>query len=419
MMHTKLNLPITNCWSFPKQSEGVVYTLHQNGHEAYFVGGCVRDLLIGRTPKDFDITTSATPEQVQKIFPKTIPTGIKHGTVTVIWNNEHIEVTTFRSESNYVDGRRPESVKFETNLTADLARRDFTANAIAYNPSSMELIDPFNGLEDISNWTLRAVGNPTERFNEDGLRCMRAARFASTLRFTIEESTYKAISGALPTFSKVSKERIREELVKLLCGVSPAGGLNVLSSTGMLEAILPDMVIPPTCNGWSFIESDSKNETIRLCLFFSQFLQNKSTEEIANIMKSMTFPNKLIVEIIKVLENLLPFEAYEEWNDERIRRWMASVGPELVDKTIIISEILRKEHGSRFYSRINRIHQSKPPLYAKDLALNGNEIKAIMVNRPPDHIGLAIRFLIEMVIEHPDRNTKEELTRLLKFNFET
>ena len=175
----------------PKKQEYVLNTLRQNGYEGYIVGGCVRDSLLGLTPNDYDVTTNATPDVVQSLFPKTAPTGIAHGTVTVIIEKEPIEVTTFRSESGYSDSRHPDVTRFETDIKYDLSRRDFTVNAMAYN-NEKGLIDLYGGSQDLKNKFLRAVGNPQKRFGEDALRILRLFRFASQLGFTIEKETLNA-----------------------------------------------------------------------------------------------------------------------------------------------------------------------------------------------------------------------------------
>ncbi|MEE1185167.1 MAG: hypothetical protein UHX92_03715, partial [Acutalibacteraceae bacterium] len=172
----------------PEKIEYVINRITDSGFEAFIVGGCVRDMLMGKTPNDFDITTSATPEEIQNIFEKTVPTGIKHGTITVVLEGEPIEVTTFRCDGDYNDCRHPEKVEFVRSIEADLSRRDFTVNAIAYNPTK-GIVDLFGGIEDINSKILRAVGNPEKRFCEDALRIMRLFRFSSVLSFEIEEKT--------------------------------------------------------------------------------------------------------------------------------------------------------------------------------------------------------------------------------------
>ena len=195
--------------NIPKNVKFIIDTYYNNNYEAFMVGGCVRDSLLGLKPKDFDITTSALPEITENLFTKTIPTGIKHGTVTVVIDKENFEVTTYRTEENYIDNRRPEKVEFVKDLKEDLSRRDFTINAFAYNDKE-GLIDYFNGMDDLKNKVIRAVGDPNKRFNEDALRMLRAIRFSAQLGFSIESKTYDAIKDNVQLIKNKSNERIRE-----------------------------------------------------------------------------------------------------------------------------------------------------------------------------------------------------------------
>ena len=217
----------------PAGVRSVLERLISSGHEAWLVGGGVRDLLRGQDPKDWDIATDAVPEQVVKLFRRVVPTGIAHGTVTVLVPGGQVEVTTFRAESAYVDGRRPESVAFHRDLVADLARRDFTINALAFDPVGSRLRDPFGGQEDLARRRVRCVGVAAERFGEDGLRPLRAVRFATVLEFELEPETEAAIPGALAVFDKVALERRRDELLKLLLAAGVARGLELLRRTGL------------------------------------------------------------------------------------------------------------------------------------------------------------------------------------------
>src|SRR5438552_4972964 len=228
----------------------VLRGLRAAGKQAWLAGGAVRDLVrraeglyVGDPPQDFDVATDALPEQVLKLFPRVVPTGIQHGTVTVLSGEHKVEVTTFRGEGPYVDGRRPSSVTFLGDIDGDLARRDFTVNAMAWDPLAGVLRDPFSGAEDLRRCRLRAVGNALARFQEDGLRPLRAVRFACTLRLAIEPDTRRAITQALDTFAKVAQERVRDELIKLLLrGDPPSRGLRLLQRTGLLGRIIPELL---------------------------------------------------------------------------------------------------------------------------------------------------------------------------------
>ena len=222
----------------PKNAETILHILEKAGYEAYVVGGCVRDSILGRSPDDWDITTSAKPEQVKALFHRTVDTGLQHGTVTVLMEKEGYEVTTYRVDGEYEDGRHPKEVTFTASLKEDLKRRDFTINAMAYNPSS-GLVDLFGGLEDIERKIIRCVGDPLERFTEDALRIMRAVRFSAQLGFAIEEETRKALKVLAPNLKHVSAERIQVELVKLL--MSPHSDyLRVAYEAGITAEFLPE-----------------------------------------------------------------------------------------------------------------------------------------------------------------------------------
>jgi tRNA nucleotidyltransferase (CCA-adding enzyme) len=231
----------------PAAVRGVCQRLRRAGHEAVCVGGAVRDALLGRVAGDWDVATSATPEEVQALFRKTIPTGIQHGTVTVMERGEPggermpIEVTTFRGDGAYSDGRHPDSVTFGVPLREDLARRDFVINAMAYDPVGGALIDPFGGQEDLAARRVRAVGEARVRFDEDGLRVMRAVRFAAKLEFALDPGTEAAIPGALPRLAQVSRERVHDELLEILGAPGRARGLEIARRTGILAQILPEL----------------------------------------------------------------------------------------------------------------------------------------------------------------------------------
>src|SRR5512133_2869011 len=233
---------------FPEPVLEVIRRLGEAGHRSWIVGGAVRDLLLhrARAANDFDVATPARPEEVTALFRRVVPTGIAHGTVTVLLGDEAIEVTTFRGEGAYLDGRRPESVTFHTDLDADLARRDFTMNALAYDPLGGEFRDPFGGRADLRRRLVRAVGDPAARFGEDGLRAMRAVRFAAQLGYSLHPGTRAAIPGALDVVRKVSIERIAEELTRLIVAPHAERGIELMRRTGLLAVVLPDVARLPS-----------------------------------------------------------------------------------------------------------------------------------------------------------------------------
>jgi len=214
-------------------------TLDREGERTWIVGGCIRDLLLGRTVSDWDLATSAKPQRVQKIFPRTIPTGIAHGTVTVMHRGIAYEVTTLRGEGAYSDGRRPDSVYFVDDIRDDLERRDFTVNAIAYDPNADVLVDPFEGRKDLDERVLRAVRDPVLRFREDGLRILRATRFVATLELALDRATEDAIPGALDVLAKVSRERMRDEWMKTMKAREPSIGFRLMRRLGVLGVVAP------------------------------------------------------------------------------------------------------------------------------------------------------------------------------------
>lgn len=226
----------------PEPVVDVCARLRSKGYEAYIVGGAVRDLLLQRQCLDFDVTTSATPDQVRSVFGHTAPTGLRHGTVTVILPFGTVEVTTMRREGVYVDGRRPSSVCFIHDIEVDLARRDFTVNAIAYDPIDDRLVDPYGGCNDLVGQMIRAVGSPGDRFTEDRLRMLRAIRIGTALGFTIESATLDAISRMSSLITTISAEKIRDELLKLMSCDEPSNGIELMRVTGLLLGIIPELL---------------------------------------------------------------------------------------------------------------------------------------------------------------------------------
>lgn len=232
--------------TMPQEVVRIINTLEEHGYEAYAVGGCVRDAMLGRTPEDWDITTSAKPLEVKALFRKTIDTGLQHGTITVMMNGEGYEVTTYRIDGEYEDGRHPKEVAFTTNLKMDLERRDFTINAMAYNDRS-GLVDEFDGVGDLKKGIIRCVGDAGQRFDEDALRMLRAVRFSGQLGFVIEPDTLRAMEARIQNLEKISAERIRVEMTKLLISPNP-GTIRVAYTAGMTKVFLPELDRMMTCD---------------------------------------------------------------------------------------------------------------------------------------------------------------------------
>lgn len=394
--------------SIPLPSLKVLSRLKEAGYRAYLVGGCVRDLLRGAKPKDFDIATSARPEEVQRIFPKTIPTGIQHGTITVRMEGENLEVTTFRTEGAYHDGRRPSEVQFRTEIEEDLGRRDFTFNAMAFDPVSHQLVDPFDGQQDLQARLVRCVRDPVERFNEDGLRTLRAVRFAAVLDCALDPATEAAIPGALPVFRKVAQERVQVELEKTLLSGRPGWGVSLLAKTGLWAAILPELT-PLKDETIPALDRSVPRAEVRLALLFS--VVGLSPLE---PLRRLKFPNKVLdrAALLVAHRDLSPYANAE---GPELRRFLSRVGLEplqdLFDHARALSPTPQTEKAIR---QLSEQAAQKPPLSAKDLALNGGEIMRVLQVRPSPIVGEATRFLLDSVLGDPALNQADRLTEMLR-----
>ena len=403
----------------PRPVLDVIARLRELGHAVFLVGGCVRDTLRGVHPKDFDVATSALPEQVQSAFRKVIPTGIQHGTVTVVQGGTHVEVTTFRSEGDYHDGRRPSAVTFEQDIVKDLSRRDFTINAMAWNPLSHELVDPFGGQEDLKARVVRCVGSAIERFSEDGLRPMRAVRFAAVLDFTLDPGTQAAIPATLPVFRKVAHERVREEFVKLLLSKREAFGLALLADTGLLEVFLPELAradAEAARLARTAAAAEPVDVEIRLAALLADLVSPQQAEEIGVRLK---FPTKTI-ERVRLLISHAALERHVGDPDPALRRLLAKVGLANVEALTSVArariqarEPARLPELDVLIGRLRALAASKPPLTGKDLALNGGAIMAALGVGPSPIVGEATRFLLEQVLDEPSLNEAEKLKDLL------
>jgi tRNA nucleotidyltransferase (CCA-adding enzyme) len=386
--------------SVPKPVMEVLEGLHAAGFRAFLVGGCVRDLLRGTSPKDFDLATSARPEQVQATFKKVIPTGIEHGTVTVVQKGTHVEVTTFRAEADYVDGRRPSKVEFHQDIEADLSRRDFTMNAIAWDPVAGTLVDPFDGQGDLAKKTVRCVRDAMERFSEDGLRPLRAVRFATVLDFALEPATEAAIPKTLEVFKKVAAERVHQEFVKLLLAPSATTGLRLLERTGLLGAFLPEAVPAE----FEAVGRAPRDEIIRMALVL--FGQPRPRE----VLLRLKFPNRVADEAaVLVLKAELPPPSA---TDAELRRWLSRLEPQRAAPLFALHEA-RGSAPAGLKARVEGILASQPPLSTKQLALDGKGIMAALGTGPSPAVGHATRYLLELVLDEPSRNTPEGLRAAL------
>jgi tRNA nucleotidyltransferase (CCA-adding enzyme) len=391
----------------PAGVKALLERLLSSGHEAWLVGGGVRDLLRGQKPKDWDVATDAVPEQVVKLFRRVIPTGIAHGTVTVLVPDGQVEVTTFRAESAYVDGRRPESVAFHRDLVEDLARRDFTINALAFDPIGGRFRDPFGGQEDLARKRVRCVGVAAERFGEDGLRPLRAVRFATVLEFELDPETAAAIPGALAVFDKVALERRREELLKLLLAPGVGRGLELLRSTGLLERLLPELDEQGDPERNARVSRAEPVLEVRLAALLG------GTGHADAALDRLRLPSK-VVETVRALGAHPLGPDASTWSDGELRRWLVRLGPDRWELARALAEASGVDPDGALGRRIAAIVAARPPLAAKDLALNGAEIMKALGVGPSPAVGEATRFLLDRVLERPDLNTPEQLRELLR-----
>jgi len=370
-------------------TEYIISSLESAGFSAYAVGGCVRDKLLGREVNDFDITTSALPHETKEVFKNftVIETGIKHGTITVIIDRKPYEITTFRVESGYEDCRHPDKVSFVRDVESDLARRDFTVNAIAFSPRK-GIIDPFGGIEDLHSGIIRAVGDPYIRFSEDALRILRALRFSATLGFDIEPDTSKAILSLAPNLSKVSSERIYEELKKLVCGKNAVSVLQNYHS--VLETILP---INGEIEKVSILPEDCPMRFA--CLF------GDSVDEALGILKADNHT--------KSIAKLLAFSSPIPDDIVLLKKYISKHGG---DNSLLISKYRNALYSEDSFNQIESVLNSGDCLFLNDLEVNGKDLMDVGIKGKD--IGNALSFLLSAVIEGKVSNNRESLLRLLK-----
>lgn len=435
----------------PPDVLGICRRLREKGKRGWIVGGCVRDLLRGQPAKDWDVATDARPEDIVRFFRKVIPTGIQHGTVTVVIKGVHYEVTTLRGEGAYSDGRRPDSVEFVDDITADLARRDFTMNAIAIDPVDGHLIDPFGGRGDLEARVVRAVGDPNERFAEDGLRVLRAARFAATLEHTIEPETERAMGTARSheTFRRVSQERVREEWLKAMRARRPSVAFEVMRRTDILSITCPELIESVGCeqNRWhSFdvwghamacLDACRPDPVLRMAALlhdvgkprtraFSEKTQDwtfydheRVGAEIADpILFRLRFSNDQRAKIVALVRHHLICYA-DDWSDAAVRRWLRRVTPELLPELLDlgVADAMGKGRDAsedvatlgRLKERAEALLSAGAALSARDLAVNGKTLMQGLGIAPGPIIGQILERLVEVVTDEPEANTPERL----------
>lgn len=435
--------------NIPKDVEFIINTLEENGFEAYAVGGCVRDSLLGRVPNDWDITTSAKPLETKKLFKRTFDTGIKHGTISVLLDKEIYEVTTYRIDGEYEDARHPKEVTFTSKLSEDLLRRDFTINAMAYNPKR-GLVDLYGGKEDLENKIIRCVGNPYDRFTEDALRIMRAVRFAAQLNYQIEEDTKKAIKELAPNLTKISAERIQVELIKLLTSDNP-GFLKLAWELGITKVILPEFDVAMACEQHNpnhaysvgehtlkVIENAPSDKVSRLTALFHDLGKPiaKTTDETGkdsfkghaiesekiakDVLRRLKFDNDTITKVCKLVRE-------HDWmigaKPERIRRYINRIGEEYFPMIfdINVADLMaqstyRREEKLELISELRKKYEetikNNECVSLKTLKVTGKDVIDKGVEAGPK-VGEILNCLLEEVLDDPKKNDREYLLKRL------
>jgi tRNA nucleotidyltransferase (CCA-adding enzyme) len=435
------------------------------GHEAWLVGGAVRDLLRGRKHHDFDVATSARPDEVAHVFgrKRTIPTGEKHGTVTVLVDGpagrEHVEVTTFRGEGAYSDGRRPDQVEFVRSLVEDLRRRDFTMNAVAYDPLGDRIEDPFGGRADLAAGLIRAVGDPLERFREDGLRALRAVRFAAQLGFRLDPPTEAAIPRSIDVFRRVSAERVRDELIKILGSSRPSVGLELMRTTGLLQHVIPELLEGVGLTQNRFHSHDVWHHTlaavdatplestrgpayiVRMAALLHDVAKPRTaapkpdspgertfyrhelvgadmTDDIARRLKLSNDEREHLTNLVR---NHMFWYA-PDWTDGTVRRFISRVGAESIDDLFRLraGDVRARGRGEEpgveideLRARIEAQLRADAALKVGDLALGGGDVMRILGCRPGPIVGEVLRRLLERVLDDAALNTRERLEALV------
>ncbi|HEX3777207.1 MAG TPA: HD domain-containing protein [Polyangiaceae bacterium] len=436
----------------PSEVRELCARLREGGFRSWIVGGCVRDEMLAELEQkpsselrgDWDIATSARPEQVQKLFRRVIPTGIQHGTVTVLLKQSSYEVTTLRGETTYSDGRHPDSVYFVDDIKDDLARRDFTINAIAYDPLENVLIDPFDGARDLHARRLRAVGDPAVRFAEDGLRVLRAARFVATLNVELDPETERAIVPSLDSYRKVSAERIRDEWLKASKAKAPSRAFEVMKNHGMLAITAPELMESVGCEQnhyhafdvWGHamhcLDNCPPNPVLRMAGLLHDVGKPRSREfsdktndytfydherigaEMANpLLERLRFSNDERERIVALVRHhLICYD--DSWSDAAVRRWIRRVSPELVDDLYSLSEAdvsakgkdpsLDLENIARLKAHVAKVIAAGAAFNVRDLAINGGTLIKELGIQPGPEIGRVLKALLEEVLEEPEKN---------------
>ena len=468
----------------PEYVQKVGRILTKEGYEAYIVGGALRDIVLGKDPHDYDLASNALPDEMLNMFPKAVSTGAKFGTVVALIQDKYgetheVEVTTFRSESEYVDGRWPSSVSFVDDIDKDLGRRDFTFNAMALDlsqlkldgreePFQVEIYDPYGGVKDIQKKVVRAVGTPLERFKEDGLRAFKACRMASQLGFDIDEETFEAIKESIPVAAQVSMERVRDEFMKMLINSpKPSIGIELMRKSGLLSLFMPELLEGVGVEQKLFHAHDVYKHSLKTCDVAHDSVKlaallhdiakprtdmgnghfyghDKMGADIAEeIMKRMKFSQSEINRVKILIENHMFHYPHikedmtdeekeniekHQWTDAAVRRFIQRVGEENVDDLFKLrladaqsnpATAFKPEEITILQRRISEVRKQDMALKVTDLKVSGEDLMNIGINKGPK-MGIILNELLDMVVEDPTLNRKdillEKATELNKKN---
>lgn len=396
-----------------KKALPILNQIKNNGYEAFFVGGSVRDALLGLEVNDVDIATSAMPEEIKEIFGKTVDVGIEHGTVMVLYEGESYEVTTFRTESTYKDFRRPDSVSFVRSLKEDLKRRDLTINALAINEEG-KLFDYFNGQEDLENGLIKAVGNPEERFNEDALRMMRAIRFAAQLGFEIDKDTLTAISHNAKLLEKIAVERIHIEFVKLLCGKERSQGIRAMIQTKLYQ-FCPGISHAKNAliflvNGEGTKRLKNERQAWSLLLHYLMYLHPKPEEFSVNqFLKTWKSSKKVMREVGELLDGV-----HYRLEHDFLSAWKVfQLGEELA---VEVEELMDHINGDAKIQETKVIFDTLPVQQKQDLAITGTDVLEHVNEKPGRWLGEIMDQVLYDVVENKVGNSKENILHHIEMN---
>ncbi len=401
----------------PEEIKNISNILNNSGFQCFLVGGAIRDQLLGKEAKDFDLTTDAKPEDIIKLFKRVIPTGIKHGTVTILLKGKSFEITTYRIDGKYSDGRRPDKIIFTPSIEEDLLRRDFTINSIAYNVIENSILDINNGINDLNERKIKAIGIPSKRFDEDALRLVRACRFSAQLEFNIDSETYTAMSNTLGKLKDVSKERISDELIKILNSNKPSIAFTHFYNCGMLEILFPTIYISAVNDYKTFISAieDMDNiESNKAYIKFARLLSITDKSCHLTTLKGLKLSNDFINSSLHLL-NYINYDITNLNNDYNMRVFISEAGIEYLNdiNTVWIG---MKQYDNSEINKLMLLQKNQIDnnfaFRINDLKISGNDLMSSLNLNPGPHIGELLKELLKMVLKYPNLNNKEKLINL-------